>query len=280
MLEFHSALDLADRVSDSAVQYQLRAQAVDRYTGHFLDGYTDEWVILQSSFLLGRCLDALEWLVQVEEAEREWLERWRRVMGTDPSELVRQRRNTHPSNRALPKVREALFHSTNRHESPFRARHPIWTPRADGAPVTVDARKRYPPHHADRHRRDRQNLPPPLGSTPLPYANRDSDGLGLPCRPAPACLPVGALASGSWAPPHASGVQYDDSASPWRCPKEPRWLAYRFRTARFEQSDKGLTHTAEVEGWLFATEKRPSAHRTLHLTSGAPVQLLQGSPSH
>jgi hypothetical protein len=74
-------------------------------------------------------------------------------------------------------------------------------------------------------------------------------------------------------------VQYDDTVEPWRCPREPRWLAYRFTTIRFERLDLGQEHLAEVNGWLFATEKRASSAGGVRIASRTAVSPFQREPS-
>jgi hypothetical protein len=74
-------------------------------------------------------------------------------------------------------------------------------------------------------------------------------------------------------------VQYDDTVEPWRCPREPRWLAYRFTTIRFERLDLGQEHLAEVNGWLFATEKRATTSGGVRVASGKPLLPFQREPS-
>jgi len=74
-------------------------------------------------------------------------------------------------------------------------------------------------------------------------------------------------------------VQYDDGVEPWRCPREPRWLAYRFTAVRFERPDLSKEHTAEVNGWLFATEKRASSAGGVRVASRAAVSPFQREPS-
>jgi hypothetical protein len=74
-------------------------------------------------------------------------------------------------------------------------------------------------------------------------------------------------------------VQYDDTVEPWRCPREPRWWAYRFTAVRFERPDLGQEHTAEVNGWLFVTEKRASSAGGVRVASRATVSPFQREPS-
>jgi hypothetical protein len=74
-------------------------------------------------------------------------------------------------------------------------------------------------------------------------------------------------------------VQYDDTVEPWRCPREPRWLAYRFTTIRFERLDLGQEHLAEVNGWLFATEKRATTSGGVRVASVKPLLPFQREPS-
>jgi hypothetical protein len=74
-------------------------------------------------------------------------------------------------------------------------------------------------------------------------------------------------------------VQYDDTVEPWRCPREPRWLAYRFTTIRFERLDLGQEHLAEVNGWLFATEKRATTSGGVRVASVKPLLPSQRQPS-
>jgi hypothetical protein len=74
-------------------------------------------------------------------------------------------------------------------------------------------------------------------------------------------------------------VQYDDTVEPWRCPREPRWWAYRFTAVRFERPDLGQEHTAQVDGWLFATEKRASSAGGVRIASRTAVSPFQREPS-
>lgn len=89
VLEFEHALNLAERVSDPAVQYQQFVQAVALYQGEFMAGYYDEWVIEKAAELQIRYQHALEHLVQMERergdvaAAQQWLHR---ALELDPLE--------------------------------------------------------------------------------------------------------------------------------------------------------------------------------------------------
>ncbi len=74
-------------------------------------------------------------------------------------------------------------------------------------------------------------------------------------------------------------VLYDDGVEPWRCPREPRWLAYRFHTVQFERLDQLLAHTESVNGWLFAVEKRATAAGGVRVASAGRIGLFQRAPS-
>lgn len=73
-------------------------------------------------------------------------------------------------------------------------------------------------------------------------------------------------------------VQYDDTVEPWRCPREPRWLAYRFSAVRFERPDLEQAHVAEVNGWLFATEKQASSAGGVRVASRVLSTPFQRTP--
>lgn len=87
VLEFESTLDSAENTSDPVERYQRYVQAVNWYKGHFLAGYSADWITLRSVSLQGRCIAALEWLAQVESAKgdatrlQEWLGR---ILDIDP----------------------------------------------------------------------------------------------------------------------------------------------------------------------------------------------------
>lgn len=74
-------------------------------------------------------------------------------------------------------------------------------------------------------------------------------------------------------------VEYDPSEPPWRCPKDARLMAYRFRKVEYVREDTGQQHTVEVDGWLFVTEKRRSARHGVEIASRAPIGWRQSQPS-
>lgn len=81
VLAFEHVLNLAERVSDPAVQYQQLVQAIALYQGEFMAGYYDDWIIEKAAELQRRCLHALDQLVQMEQergdvgAAQQWLHR-------------------------------------------------------------------------------------------------------------------------------------------------------------------------------------------------------------
>ncbi len=74
-------------------------------------------------------------------------------------------------------------------------------------------------------------------------------------------------------------VEYDTSETPWRCPKDARLLAHRFRKVEFVREDLEQREVVEVNGWLFAIEKRPSASRGVQVASRLPLGVQSRQPS-